>query len=282
MRAASLGGRSCTSHIHAERAGPGLLPWHNHNPATVNVNPLSRIYFPGDVPQHGRCRLPPASAHHVAHVLRLNAGDAVTLFDGRGMEYAAVIVRVARGEVTLDVAQGENVDRESPLAVALAQGISSAERMDYTVQKAVELGVATIQPLQTQRGIVRLDRARALKRCAHWRAIAIAACEQCGRNRIPDVLPVMALREWLGQPAAEQGDVRIVLAPDAGLAVKTLPRPRTGATLIAGPEGGLTAEELRDAERAGFVAVRLGPRILRTETAALAALAAMQVLWGDF
>ena len=150
------------------------------------------------------------------------------------------------------------------------------------VEKAVELGVATIQPLQTQRGIVRLDRARALKRCAHWRAIAIAACEQCGRNRIPDVLPVMALREWLGQPAAEHGDVRIVLAPDAGLALKTLPRPRTGATLIAGPEGGLTAEELRDAERAGFVAVRLGPRILRTETAALAALAAMQVLWGDF
>jgi 16S rRNA (uracil1498-N3)-methyltransferase len=215
-------------------------------------------------------------------VLRLKTGDAVTLFDGRGREYAAVIVRVARGEVTLDVAHGQNVDRESPLAVTLAQGVSSAERMDYTVQKAVELGVATIQPLQTQRGIVRLDAARALKRCAHWRAIAAAACEQCGRNRIPEVLPVMALHDWLGQEAADRNELRILLSPEAGLALKALPRPRIGATLIAGPEGGLTAQERRDAERAGFVAVRIGPRILRTETAALAAVAAMQVLWGDF
>jgi 16S rRNA (uracil1498-N3)-methyltransferase len=198
------------------------------------------------------------------------------------MEYAGVIVQVARGEVTLDVAPGQNVDRESPLAITLAQGISSAERMDYTVQKAVELGVAAIQPLQTQRGIVRLDRARALKRCAHWRAIAVAACEQCGRNRIPEVLPVMALRDWLGQGAADQSAFRMLLAPDVNLSLKGLPRPRAGVTLVAGPEGGLTAEERRDAERAGFVAVAIGPRILRTETAALAAVAAMQLLWGDF
>ncbi|MGQ0751857.1 MAG: 16S rRNA (uracil(1498)-N(3))-methyltransferase [Betaproteobacteria bacterium] len=242
---------------------------------------MSRIYFPGDVPQHGRCRLPPAAAHHLAHALRLAPGDAVTLFDGRGIEYAAVIVRVESGEVTLDVAHGRNVDRESPLAVTLAQGISSAERMDYTVQKAVELGVATIQPLQTHRGIVRLDRARALKRCAHWRAIAVAACEQCGRNRIPEVLPVMTLRDWLGQGTANEGELRILLSPDASLDLKALPRPHNGVTLVAGPEGGLSAEERRDAERAGFVALRIGPRILRTETAALAAVAAMQALWGD-
>lgn len=218
----------------------------------------------------------------MAHVLRLEPGDAVTLFDGRGMEYASIILRVARGEVTLDVAQGRMVDRESPLAITLAQGISSGERMDYTVQKAVELGVTTIQPLQTQRGIVRLDRTRAQKRCAHWRAIAVAACEQCGRNRMPQVLPVMALRDWLGQTAPDQGALRMLLAPDATVALKTLPRPSTGVTLVAGPEGGLTAEERGDAERAGFVAVRLGPRILRTETAALAAVSAMQLLWGDF
>lgn len=243
---------------------------------------MSRIYFPGDVPQHGRCRLRPEAAHHVAHVLRLAPGDAVTLFDGRGMEYAAVIVQVTRGEVTLDVAQGRIVDRESPLAITLAQGISSAERMDYTVQKAVELGVTTIQPVQTRRGIVRLDHARAQKRCAHWQAIAVAACEQCGRNRVPQVLPVMTLRDWLGQGAPNQGALSMLLAPDANLTLKTLPRPRTGVTLVAGPEGGLTAEERRDAERAGFVAVRIGPRILRTETAALAAIAAIQLLWGDF
>ena len=215
-------------------------------------------------------------------MLRLKQGDALTLFDGRGNEYAAVIAQVARNGVTLDVTQARSVDRESPLAITLAQGISSAERMDYTVQKAVELGVTVIQPLQTSRGVVRLDRVRAEKRCMHWQAIAVAACEQCGRNRIPQILPVMALRDWLGQRPAGWDELQVLLSPRAGVALKALPRPRGAVTLIAGAEAGLTAEEQRDAERAGFVAARLGPRVLRTETAALAALAAMQTLWGDF
>jgi len=243
---------------------------------------LSRIYFPGEVPAHGRCPLPPGQAHHVARVLRLKAGDTLTLFDGRGGEYEAVIARVSERGVTLDIGERRTVDRESPLAITLGQGISSGERMDYTVQKAVELGVAMIQPLETSRSIVRFDRARARKREAHWQSIAIAACEQCGRNRVPEVAPVTSLRDWLGQGGAAGAELSVLLSPDAPVPLAGLPAPRRSACLLAGPEGGLTPEEEQDALRCGFTAARLGPRILRTETAALAALAAMQTLWGDF
>lgn len=249
----------------------------------TNANPLSRIYFPGEIPPHGSCLLAPAQAHHVARVLRLQAGDAITLFDGRGIEYAAVIARIAKSGITLNVGEPRRIDRESPLAVTLAQAISSGERMDYTVQKAVELGVAGIQPLESARSVVRLDGIRARKRLAHWQAVVIAACEQCGRNRVPEIAPVMALRDWLGlavrRPASE---TRMLLAPQAGITLREVPRPRAGVTVLAGPEGGFTTEEQHDATRAGFVAVRMGPRVLRTETAAVAALAAMQALWGDF
>jgi 16S rRNA (uracil1498-N3)-methyltransferase len=157
--------------------------------------------------------------------------------------------------------------------------------MDYTVQKAVELGVTRIQPLETGRSIVRLTRARAERRAAHWQAVAVAACEQCGRNRVPPVEPIAALRDWLARdergPAAAR-PLRLLLAPDRGASLRDLPRPAGRIVVLAGPEGGFAPEEAKDAERAGFLAVRLGPRVLRTETAALAALAAMQLLWGDF
>jgi 16S rRNA (uracil1498-N3)-methyltransferase len=259
-----------------------FLLWHNRKPMT-NAKPLTRIYFPDEIPAHGSCLLSLGQAHHVVHVLRLKAGDTVVVFDGRGNEYEAVITRIAKSGVALNVGERQRIDRESPLAVTLAQGISSGERMDYTVQKAVELGAVGIQPLETSRGVVRLDGVRAQKRLAHWRAIAIAACEQCGRNRVPEVAPVMTLRDWLGQavhwPALE---LRLLLAPRARIALRELPGPPDRVTLLAGPEGGFTAEEQRDAERAGFTPLRLGPRVLRTETAAVAALAAMQTLWGDF
>lgn len=243
---------------------------------------MTRIYFPQAIPEHGECRLAPDKAHHLLHVLRLQAGDAVTLFDGRGAEYAATVARVARTGVTLNVGERTGVDRESPLAVTLAQAISSGERMDYTVQKAVELGAACIQPLASERSVVRLDSARAQKRAAHWQAVAIAACEQCGRNRVPLVAPVMQLRDWLATFAAPASGVGVVLEPEAQLALRELEKPRAAVTLLAGPEGGWTQRERGDAERAGFLAVRLGPRVLRTETAAIAAIAAMQALWGDF
>lgn len=248
----------------------------------MTVKAPSRIYFPGEIPAHGRCVLPRAPSHHVARVLRLKSGDPLVLFDGQGGEYQGAIVRAHESEVTVDVGEWRAVERESPLAITLAQGISSGERMDYTVQKAVELGVARIQPLETLRSVVRLTEVRAEKRRAHWRSIAIAACEQSGRNRVPEIAPVVALRDWLGQGVHDQAELRLVFAPDAERVLRALPAPRASVTLIAGPEGGLSEEEQRDAIRAGFVAVRLGPRVLRTETAALAALAAMQTLWGDF
>lgn len=261
----------------------GAFPlWHNQKSMT-NAKPLRRIYFPDEIPEHGRCQLPPGQAHHVVHVLRLKAGDAIAIFDGHGNEYEAVIDRIAKAGVALNVGARQAVARESPLAVTLAQGISAGERMDYTIQKAVELGIAAIQPLETCRSVVRLDGARAQKRLAHWQSIVIAACEQCGRNRVPQVAPVMALRDWLGQMMHRAGPcLRVTLAPQAQIALRELPRPPDGVVLLCGPEGGLAPEERQDAERARFIPARLGPRVLRTETAALAALAAMQTLWGDF
>ena len=240
---------------------------------------MTRLYFPAEIPDHGVAVLPIASAHHLVHVLRAGSGDKVVLFDGRGHEFDAVIQRIDKSGVTLAVGQGRPVDRESSLAVTLAQGISSGERMDYTIQKAVELGVAGIQPLQTERSVVRLDAARAAKRLAHWQAVVASACEQCGRNTVPAVLPVMTLNAWLGLRA---DGVRLALGPGASARLADLERPGGPVLLLVGPEGGLAPRERADAEAAGFLAVRLGPRVLRTETAALAALAAMQTLWGDF
>jgi 16S rRNA (uracil1498-N3)-methyltransferase len=241
---------------------------------------LPRIYFPGEIAAHGLCDLPPEQSHHVAHVLRLTAGDAVVAFDGRGNEYDAVIERLSKSSVTLSMGDAKAVDRESSLQVTLVQGISSGERMDYTVQKAVELGVYAIQPVMTERSVVRLDSERAAKRVAHWRSIAIAACEQCGRNRVPEIHPVASFAAWLGTPKADA--IRLTLAPDASLRLVEMGRVAQPIILLVGPEGGLAPRERADAVVAGFVAARLGPRVLRTETAALAALAALQTLWGDF
>ena len=240
---------------------------------------MTRLYFPGDIAAHGACRVVAGQAHHVLHVLRLKAGDALTLFDGRGAEYAARITQVEKSGLTLAVSERREVSRESPLRVTLAQGISSGERMDYTVQKCVELGVAAIQPLLTQRSVVRLSGERADKRAAHWQIVAIAACEQCGRNHVPPVLPVQPLTQWLSTPPA---GARILLAPQAATPLRELPRPQGPITLLVGPEGGWDDTETAAAMRAGFAPLALGPRVLRTETAAAAALAAMQALWGDF
>ena len=244
-------------------------------------NSLTRLYFPGEIAAHGECRLSPHAAHHVQHVLRLEPGAAVTLFDGDGAEFEAAIVSIGRAGVVVRISSSREVDRESPLRVELAQAISSGERMDFTIQKAVELGVAAIQPVISNRSVVRLDAARGAKRVAHWQAVAIAACEQCGRNRVPAVRPVMSFTSWLGE-APPHGMQGLLLSPRATITLRAMQRPRASVTLLAGPEGGLAPEEQQAAERAGFTPVRLGPRVLRTETAALAALAAMQTLWGDF
>lgn len=218
-------------------------------------------------------------AHHLLNVLRLKAGDTVILFDGRGSEYPASIRRIDKSGITLTVSGRRAVSRESPLKALLAQGISSGERMDYTVQKCVELGVAAIQPLLAQRSVVRLAGERAQKRVAHWQSVAAAACEQCGRNQLPAIYPVLPLMSWLATPPAGEC---LVLSPGAPTPLRDIARPAGAVTLLVGPEGGWNEEEIAAAQRAGFMPLALGPRVLRTETAAVAALAAMQALWGDF
>ena len=216
------------------------------------------------------------------HVLRLQAGAPLTLFDGRGVEYAALIRRIDKSGLTLAVTAGREVNRESPLNVVLAQGISSGERMDYTVQKCVELGITAIQPLVAQRSVVRLTSERADKRVAHWQSVAASACEQCGRNRVPGILPVQPLMKWLAAPGDDRAGVRYLLSPHAATRLRELQQPQGAVTLLVGPEGGWNASETDAARLAGFTPLTLGPRVLRTETAAVAALAAMQAVWGDF
>jgi 16S rRNA (uracil1498-N3)-methyltransferase len=227
----------------------------------------TRLYVPGALQPGRSFALPSQQAHHAARVLRLQAGDAVTLFNGDGAEYAGIISRAARDRVTIEVTGRAAVDREAPLAVTLAQVISSGDRMDYTLQKAVELGAAAIQPLTSSRSVVKLDAERGERRLAHWRTVVQAACEQSGRNRVPPVAPVAALGEWLERPAGARGDaLALLLSPRAAVPLRDLARPGAGIVLLAGPEGGFTGEEERMAARAGYTAAR----------------AAIQALWGDF
>ena len=221
--------------------------------------------------------LPARAAQHVA-VLRLRPGDAVTLFDGRGGEYACTLSRITKGETRARVIARSDIERESVLDITLAQGLSSGERMDYALQKSTELGVCRIQPLATERSVVRLSEDRAERKYSHWQNVVIAACEQCGRNRVPEVFPVLTLPEFL---SAAPGDaMRLMPVPDAELRLRDL-EPARSIVLLVGPEGGLTEPERQSALRAGFTPLRLGPRVLRTETAPLAAISALQAMWGD-
>jgi len=242
----------------------------------------ARLYVPGELAPGRACALPPVQAHHALAVLRLKSGDAVTLFNGDGAEYDAVIESAAKRAMTVQVGERRPAARESRLEIRLGQALSSGERMDYTIQKAVELGVASIQPLAAARSVVRLEAERAARRVAHWQSVVVAACEQCGRNRIPPVAPVVALDRWLAQTDAhEAAGLRVLLSPGAEARLRDLPAPSGAVVLLAGPEGGFTRDEEARARASGFTPVRLGPRVLRTETAAVAALAAMQALWGD-
>ena len=216
------------------------------------------------------------AASHATRVLRLGVGDPLTLFDGRGGEYPATLVAIAGGRVTARTGVQLLREAEPSCPIVLGQALAKGERMDRVVQKAVELGVTALQPLATARSEVHLDAERAAKRVTHWQGVVRAACEQCGRNRLPEVRPPLSLTAWLATPTAS---LRIVLTTD-GVAFATLARPRAGLALLVGPEGGLTPEELALADSAGFVRASLGSRVLRTETASLAALAAVQVLWG--
>ena len=221
--------------------------------------------------------LPEDSAHHAVHVLRVQGGDEITLFNGRGGEYAARIASIQRLKLLVDVLAHRAVERESPLRMVLVQGVSAGERMDFTVRKAVELGVAEIQPVLAASSVARPKGERAAARHAHWQKIAIAACEQCGRNRIPTVHPMVAASEYRGGAGR-----KILLSPAAELRFSQAAKAGEEFTVAAGPEAGFNAAEEAAFLDAGFVPARLGARVLRTETAGLAALAALSALRGDF
>ncbi|HXF79721.1 MAG TPA: 16S rRNA (uracil(1498)-N(3))-methyltransferase [Usitatibacter sp.] len=222
--------------------------------------------------------LAPEAAQHVAKSLRLKAGDAIVVFDGRGGEYDATIQRAEKDRVDVKVGAFRDADAEPPLRVGLVQGLPEADKMDWIIQKAVELGVAWVQPVVCDRSVVRLAGERAARREAHWRRVAIAACEQSGRNRIPEVRPTLGFQSWIAVPATAPRWVLTPGAPRFG----AQPAPEAALELLVGPEGGLSEREQDLAHSQGGIPVGLGPRVLRAETAPLAALAAIQALWGDF
>lgn len=239
---------------------------------------LTRIYVDAALSPGSVVDLPAATAAHLAKVLRARSGDELVLFSGDGREFAGTVESVRGSRVTVAVADGRAVDRESPLAVTLVQCTPRGDRMDFIVQKATELGVARIVPVLSQRSVVRLDPAQAESKALHWRAVAVSACEQCGRNRLPIIEIPRPLIHYLGDAPAT--GTRLLLEPEfrsCGAA------PEVGAAveIAIGPEGGFAADELEAFRISGFGAVRLGPRVLRTETAAIAAVTWLQSRFGD-
>ena len=263
-----------------------------------------RLYVDLPLAAGEKVALPEPAGHYLRRVLRLGSGDALTVFDGRGGEYDATVTHASRGAVEIDVGTHRAVDRESALAVELGQGICKGDRMDLVVRKATELGVRAICPVLCERTVVKLDPARAERRIAHWRAVAVHAAQQSGRTRVPVVTGVEEIGAWLSHPADSSTRAppsaggcdelgtstshpvdgpKIVLSPRAEASLSDLAPPEAGKTirLLVGPEGGLAPGEVERARAAGFTGLRLGPRVLRTETAALVALSVLQARWGD-
>jgi 16S rRNA (uracil1498-N3)-methyltransferase len=226
-----------------------------------------------------RITLPEDSSLHLLRVLRLEPGDVVTLFNGDGHDYTARLLTAAKRGAGVEITGREPVPRESPLRITLVQGVARGEKMDLVLQKATELGVDGFTPVVTERTEVKLDADRAEKRMVHWRGVVAAACEQSGRAVLPKLSQPTALTAYAG---AETADIKLVLDPggDVGLAAVS-PQAGQSIALVVGPEGGLSERDLATLRAAGFRGLRLGPRILRTETAGLAAVAALQALYGD-
>ena len=240
----------------------------------------TRLFVSGQLINGGERLVEGDRARYLGRVLRLRIGDEIRVFNGEGPEWSASIVAMTKTTATLRVGEATEAATESPLKIHLVQGVSRGERMDYVVQKATELGVKRITPVLTEYGVVKLDDTRAAKRRDHWEHIAVSACEQSGRTRVPLVDTPLPLRNWFGQKPAEV-DAEVILKPGAPVALAGITAPTTKICLMIGPEGGFSGSEYEDAELAGFNAVSLGPRVLRTETAAAAALSVLQSRWGD-
>jgi 16S rRNA (uracil1498-N3)-methyltransferase len=239
---------------------------------------LTRVYVDAPLASGMRVTLQGSAAGHLTRVLRLRVGEALTVFNGAGGEYAASIEHAHAGRVAVAIGELRAIERESPLTLTLAQGVSRGERMDLVVQKATELGASGLAPVLAERSVVRLTAQQAERRLNHWRAIAIAACEQSGRNRLPAIASPVPLKDFL---RTSDGSMRLLLSPAATATLADLPRLVSAVTVLIGPEGGLAEAEQEAAVEAGFKPVRLGPRVLRTETAAIAALTLLQREFGD-
>ncbi len=239
---------------------------------------IPRIYTPEPLVSGSTIELDDNAFNHSIRVLRLKDGAPIILFNGQGGDYEGELCEVEKKRASARIGQHHARESESPLNITLGQCISRGEKMDYTIQKAVELGVNTIVPLFSERCGVKLKHDRLDKKIDHWQGVIISACEQCGRNQIPTLEQPVALENWL---QLHQNELKLVLAPTAEDTLATLDAPQSGATLLIGPEGGLSDTEIALAMRHGYTGIRLGPRILRTETAGLTALSAMQIRWGD-
>ena len=238
---------------------------------------IPRIYTGQTLSKNTLLELEPGPSAHIARALRMQPGDNLTLFNGEGGEYAATVKTVGKKTVSVEAGAHRDNNTESPLAVHLGIALSRGDRMDWIVQKATELGVQSLSPLLTERIEVKLKGERADKKRLHWQQIAIAACEQCGRNSLPEIKPLQSLTQWLG---TTESDRKYVLHHRALGETQHEESPSSIALLI-GPEGGLSPAEITQSEQAGYQSLKLGPRIMRTETAPLAAIAILQAQWGD-
>ena len=241
---------------------------------------ITRLFVHGDLRPDQTLQLDEEQSRYVGRVLRLRVGDAIAVFNGEAGEFAATISGLGKTSAAITIGSAIESSTESPLRVHLVQGVSRGERMDLIVQKATELGVKRISPVLTEYGVVKLDQARSAKRREHWQKVAESACEQSGRIRPPLIDEPLTLKSWLGAKTRE-ADVDLILRPDATTPMASLQPPKTKVCLLIGPEGGFSDIEYDDASVAGFTAVSLGPRVLRTETAAIAAVAIAESMWGD-
>ena len=237
-----------------------------------------RIYQPGNYACGHNLELSPEASHHVAVVLRMQVGEGFILFADSNQEFSVAIASISKKKVVVQVESVKTISRESPLSIHLAQCISKGERMEWVVQKAVELGVCSITPIISQHVAVKLDKDRLEKKIASWQAIAVGACQQSGRNWVPRVHKPLGLGEWL---AKEDSALKLVLDPEANSSWPDLSLSISSLSLLVGPEGGLSVEEVSQARSCGFQSIALGPRVLRTETAAICALSVLQALGGD-
>ena len=239
--------------------------------------PVSRIYQATPLAL-GMQQLDEKASHHLARVLRASVNDDLVIFNGEGGEYHAVINQINKKNVTVEIKKFIERQSESPVSISLAQGVARGEKMDFVIQKAVELGVSEIFPVITERCNVRLDQERSQKRLQHWQAVVISACEQSGRNRLPTIHAPQSLQSWLGSVAAEK---KFVLSPHVNSKLEDADKKPATIAILIGPEGGLSEQEVQAAVSDGFAALNLGPRILRTETAAVTALSVLQFHFGD-